>query len=235
MSNFRAHHLSAHLRMFVFLAVCSWVASTHAQTVTWQDLPWPADQNWLGPQGSPAVTNGNQITLTGQDVLSVQSFTGPLTISYDLLLPAKSTTDGIFETFFVPTGEAKTNLPNPDIVLQWSETQTGNDNLEAAKDHYATILWGNNPFSINTQTVYHVSISVAANGQVGWFINGNDVGLSNSVVVPYSSFQIRLSSWQPTQEWQVSNFTVVPEPATVTLLSAGLIGLCVVVRRRKSS
>jgi hypothetical protein len=235
MSNFCIRHLSTCLRMFVFLAVCSWVVSTQAQTVTWQDLPWPADQNWLGPQGSPAVTNGNQITLTGQDVLSVQSFSGPLTISYDLLLPAKSTSDGIFETFFVPIGEATTNIPNPDIELQMNETQSGNDSLEAVKDHGSTILWGNNPFSIITQTVYHVSISVAANGQVGWSINGNDVGLSNSVVVPYSSFQLRLSSWQPTQEWDVSNFAVVPEPATVTLLGAGLIGLFTIVRRRRSS
>jgi hypothetical protein len=234
MSNFRAHHLPAYLRIFIFLAVCSWVALTHAQTVTWQDLPWPADQDWPGPQGSPAVTNGNQITLTGQDVLSVQSFSGPLTISYDVLLPVKSTTDGSFETYFVPTGEGISNGPNPDVELLMNESQSGNDFLTATKNHGANTLWGNNPYSINTQTVYHISIGIAANGQVDWSINGNDVGLSNSVVVPYSSFQVRLSSWQPTQDWQVSNFVVVPEPATVTLLSTGLVGLFVVVRRRRS-
>jgi PEP-CTERM motif-containing protein len=234
MNNFRGHHLPAYLRIFVFLAVCSWVTLTHGQTVTWQDLPWPADQDWPGPQGSPAVTNGNQITLTGQDVLSVQSFGGPLTISYDVLLPVKSTTDGSIETFFVPTGEATTNIPNPDIELLMNETQTGNDNLGVAKDHDSTILWGSNPFSINTQTVYHVSIGIAANGQVNWSINGNDVGLTNSVVMPYSSFQIRLSSWQPTQEWDVSNFVVVPEPATVTLLGVGIVGLFAIIRRRRS-
>jgi len=168
-------------------------------------------------------------------VLSVQSFSGPLTISYDVLLPAKSTTDGSFETFFVPTGEGTSNLPNPDIELQMNENQAGNDSLTVAKDRGKSVLWGSNPFSINTQTVYHVSINLTGNGQVGWSINGNDVGLSNSVVVPYSSFQLRLSSWQPTQAWQVSNFAVVPEPATVTLLGAGLVGLFAVVRRRKPS
>jgi hypothetical protein len=233
MSNFHAHHLSKVLRTFIFLAVCAGAASTQALPITWQDAPWPVDQDWPGPQGSPAVTNGNQITLTGQDVLSVQSFSGPLTISYDLVLPVKSTTDGIFETYFVPTGQNISNVPNPDIVLYMTESQGGADSLAAAKDRFATVLWGANPFAIATQTVYHVAINIAGNGQVAWSINGNDVGLSNSVVVPYSSFQIRLSSWQPTQEWDVTNFAVVPEPATVTLLGAGLVGLFAVVRRRK--
>jgi hypothetical protein len=142
MSKFRIHHLPTCLRIFVVLSICSWTTSVLAQTVTWEILPWPSNQNWPGPQGSPAVTNGNQIILTGQDVLSAQVFTAPLTISYDVLLPVKSTTDGIIELFFVPTGEPTNLVPNPDIELLWFETQTGNDGLEAQEDHAATTPWG---------------------------------------------------------------------------------------------
>ena len=88
MRNFQTHHLSAYLRVFVFLAACSWVASAQALTVTWQDLPWPADQDWPGPRGNPAVTNGNQITLTGQDVLSGNY--GPDADSYLLVIGESS-------------------------------------------------------------------------------------------------------------------------------------------------
>ena len=234
MSNFRPHHLSAYLRTFVFLAVCSWVASTHAQTVTWQDLPWPDDSNWGGPRGQPAVTNGNQITMTGQDVRSVQSFAGPLTISYDLFLPSKTTTDGGFYLIFAPIGQPTNLLANPSIELYMTFSTVTSDQMYAFKDRSTPNLFGPYPFTVNAQTVYHTTVDVANNGQVDWTVNGQTIPLSNSVVVPYSSYQLRLSSWQPTQVWQVNNFTVVPEPATVTLLGAGLVGLFVVVRRRKS-
>jgi hypothetical protein len=186
--------------------------SVLAQSVTWQILGWPINQNWPGPRGSPAVTNGNQIILTGQDVLSAQVFTAPLTVSYDVILPRKSTTDGVFELFFVPPGESINLLPNPDIELDMNESQSGNDSLLVQDNHGASILWGPVPYPIATGTTYHVSVDVAANGQVTWAINGVDVGLNNAVVVPYSNFQIRLSSWQPTQVWQVSNFTVTSVP-----------------------
>jgi hypothetical protein len=205
-------NLHSHLRTLIVLTVCSWTLSVSAQTVTWQILGWPSNQNWPGPQGSPATTNGNQIVLTGQDVLSVQSFTPPATISYDVLLPTKSTTDGIIELYFVPTGEPSNIVPTNDVELSWSETQTGNDSLQVEKDHYTSILWGSVPYPLAAGTTYHVSVNVAADGQVSWAINGADVGLSNSVVVPYPNFQVRLSSWQPTEVWQISNFTVTTAP-----------------------
>lgn len=235
MDTFLVCRLAVCLRTFIVWAICSCTMSVLGQSITWQDLPWPANQDWGGPQGAPATTNGNQIVLTGQDVLSVQSFTGPLTISYDVLLPTKSTTDGIFELFLVPTGENPNLLPNPDVELDMFETQSGQDGLQVQKNHGSNILWGPVSYAIQTQTTYHVSVGVAANGQVSWSINGLDVGLSNSVVVPYSSYQLRLSSWQPTQVWQVNNFTAVPEPTTLTLVAGGLMGLLFGVGCRKYS
>jgi hypothetical protein len=210
MSKLRFLQLRTYLRTFIVLSICSCTISVFAQT-TWEILPWPSNQDWTGPQGSPATTNGNVITLTGQDVLSAQVFTAPLTISYDMLLPAKSTTDGIIELFFVPTGEPTNLTPNPGVELFWFESQTGNDGLEVA-ENYTTTLWGPVPQPLTAGTTYHFSVSVATGGQVSWSINGVNVGLSNSVVVPYTNFQIRLSSWQPTQIWQISNFTVGSAP-----------------------
>jgi hypothetical protein len=211
MSKFWIHRLCAYTRLFVVLSICSCTMSVLAQTVTWQILPWPLNQNWPGPQGSPATTNGNVITLSGQDVLSVQVFTAPATISCDVLLPAKSTTDGAFELFFVPSGESSNVLPNPNIELLTGESQSGDDLLQVLED-YTAALWGPIPYPISPETTYHFSVNVAVNGQVSWSVNGADVGLSNSVVVPYTNFQIRLSSWQPTQIWQISNFAVASEP-----------------------
>lgn len=213
MSKLRFRHLPTCLRMFVALSIFSGTLSVLAQTITWQLLPWPDNQNWPGSQGSPAVTNGDQIILTGQDVLSLQTFTAPLTITCDVVLPAKSTTDGTFELFFVPTGEKTNLLPNPDIELDMSESQSGDDYLDVQENHGALIPQGPIPYPIATQTVYHVSVVVAANRQVTWSINGQDVALTNLIVVPYAKFQLRLSTWQPPQVWQISNFNafkVVP-------------------------
>jgi hypothetical protein len=211
MSRFHFRHFQTCLRILVALSICSWTMSVLAQTVTWQILGWPSNQNWPGPQGSPATTNGNQIVLTGQDLLSVQTFTAPVTISYDVLLPAKTTTDGIIELYFVPTGEPSNIVPTNGIELAWFESQTGNDGVQVLQNQSA-LLYGPAPLPLAAGTTYHVSVNVATNGLLSWAINGVDVGLGNSVVVPYASFQLRLSSWQPTQVWDITNFTVTSTP-----------------------
>jgi len=206
------------LLTLIFLCIGTWALSVHAQSVTWQILPWPDNQNWGGPRGNPAITNGNQITLTGQNVLSVQSFTGPLTISFDVLLPARSTQNGSFDFFFVLTNQATNLEPDPNIDLQMGFDNLSSDHLTVYRNIVPNAnIWGPNPFTVSANTTYHYSISVAANGQVGWSINGQDVGLSNAVVVSYGTFKIYLSGWQPTAVWQVTNFTVTPQQTTLAI------------------
>lgn len=211
MSKFSGRSPYTYFGTLVFLFICGWALPAHSQTITWLDLPWPINQNWGGPEGSPATTNGNVITLTGQDVLSIQSFSGPVTISYNVTLTSETTSDGAFEFFFVPTGVASNTLPNPDVELQMGFNP---GNVQAQTNHGAAIMFSS-AYTINPPAVFSNVIAVAANGVVSWAINGQDLGLSNSVVMPYSSFQIRLSSWQPTQVWQVSDFTVTV-PVAIT-------------------
>jgi hypothetical protein len=194
--------------MFVALSICFWTMAVFGQSVTWQILPWPSNQVWGGSEGSPAVTNGNQIILTGQDVLSVQSFSGAQTFSFGVLLPNETVPNGAFEVHFVPTGEPTNLVPNPDVELDMTFPAIGQGGLQAQHNGGGgNFIWGPNPFTLATQTEYLVTISVTESGVVSWVINGQAIALSNSVVVPYSSYQIRLSSWQPTQVWQVNDFT----------------------------
>jgi hypothetical protein len=190
--------------MLLFLSMFAWGMASHAQTITWLNLPWPIDQNWGGPRGSAATTNGNVITLTGQDVLSTQSFSPPTVISYIVTLTSETTSDGDFQFFFVPTGVASNALPNPDVELQMGFNP---GNLIVQTNHNEGIVFSS-PFTVNAPAVFSNVVTVAANGVVSWTINGQEIALGNSVVMPYSSFQIRLSSWQPTQLWRVSDFVV---------------------------
>ena len=77
-----------------------------------------------------------------------------------------------------------------------------------------TQVWGDVPFSISAQTIYHHNvIDVSATGELTWIVNDLTNSIPSAVTVPFSQFQLELEGWQPSgPTWTVSNFTVVPEP-----------------------
>ncbi len=234
MKKARFHHLDAYLLLITVSCLCAWCTPSQGEQVTWQILPFP-DSNWPGPFGQPATTNGNLITLQGQPVRTLQTFSGPLRISYDVVLAFRPTgfgDDGSLQFFFLPPGETPTqSSPNVGLYMQFWNFRP--DGLSIATNNIDTV-WGVVPFSISAQTVYHVTIDVSEIGGLTWTIDNLTNSIPSTVVVPYSQFQLQIQGWQPGDTWQVSNFAVVPEPSTVALTSAGLLGLLVVIRRRRS-
>ena len=190
------------------LWLCGLARPTQAQSVTWQLLPL-YQTDWPGPFGQPATTNGNLITLYGQPVRTVQSFSSPVRISYDVLLPARTTTDGGLQMFFIPTGLASNQII-PDLLLYMTYRNYAPGDILQIVSNGSAVLWGDVPFSITAQTTYHVTIDVSASGGLTWIINNITNSIPNTVTVPYNPFQLELQGWQPGDVWQVSNFTVTP-------------------------
>jgi hypothetical protein len=216
----------------------SWSAPADAQSVTWQILPFP-QIDWGGLQGQPATTNGNLVTLQGQPVRTVQSFSGPLRISYDVLVDSRISTDGGLQLFFVPTG-LSSNLISPSMQFYFGY-RNRSDEFDAlfiqivSSNGAGTRVWGDVPFSISAQTVYHHTIDVSATGELTWIVNNLTNSIPSTVKMPYEQFQLELQGWQPGgPTWSVSNFTVVPEPNAATLVALGLVSILFFVRGRRS-
>jgi hypothetical protein len=210
----------------------AWNAPASAQSVTWQILPF-FQSDWPGSQGQPATTNGNVITLHGQPVRTLQSFSGPLRISYDVSVDARISTDGALQFLFVPTGLAS-NLYGPNMKLSFVYQNNPQSDVlridNVSSNSIATKLWGEVPFSISAQTVYHNTIDISATGDVtSWIINNVTNSIPSGVTIPFAQYKLELESWQPGgPTWTVSNFAVVPEPNTVTLVTASLAGLLLI-------
>jgi hypothetical protein len=202
-----------------------------AAPVDWQILPFPQDSDWGGYKGQPATTNGNVVTFYGRPVRSVQFFSGALHISYDVVLQAQNASDGAFQIAFVPTG-LPTNTAHS--IYTQLRMEYGPGDLVVGTNGAATYLWKYTPFNLNSQTVYHCEVDLSASGGLTWTINNLTNSIPSTIKVPYSSYQLDLLGWQPDNIWRVSNFDVVPEPATAILATVGVGLLLSVSRRRKS-
>jgi hypothetical protein len=194
--------------------MAAWTLPVRAQT--WQALPFPSDSSWPGPFGQPAVITNNEIILDGQPVRSVQTFSGPLTINFDVSLDARTTTDGALEMYFIPPGQSLSNsLTNATHfrIVYRNDPTLGPDALyfeQIISATTATPLWGPTPFPVATGTVYHVNMDVSPTGALRLNIDGKAFSLSNTVNVPFGQFQIQLEGWQPDDVWHVTDFTAVP-------------------------
>jgi hypothetical protein len=232
MKRFHIPYLNVCLIVTVLVFLCAGGVPVRGQSVTWQILPFP-DSNWPGPFGQPATTNGGLITLQGQPVRTVQSFSGPIQISYDVVLPARTMTDGGMQLYFIPQGFTSTQI-SPNLMLYMTYANGGQDSLQIVTNGN-TEVWGPTPFTIVTQTVYHVAVDVSGSGGLTWIINNTTNAIPNTVKVPFGTFQLEMDGWQPGDTWKVSNFSVVPEPATMTLVLGGLMGMGIAIRRHRSA
>jgi hypothetical protein len=221
--------VSRNICVLAFAAYCiwGWVTPATAQSVTWQILPFP-QSTWLGSHGQTATTNGNVVTLRGQPVRTVQTFSGPLSISYDVVLSSRPTdpgADGALEFFFVPLG-VSSNQVAPNISFQMVFRNYGSDTLLFQTNNGAAAFnISEIPFSITTQTVYHVGINVSGSGGLSWVVNNVTNPIPGTIKEPFSQYQLEIEGWQPTDVWQVSNFTAVPEPSAMALVTTGLMGM----------
>lgn len=236
----RARLISVFLRRFISLSICAWTVCVEAQSVTWQFLPWPANSDWPAQQGSPATTNGNQLILSGQDVETVQSYTAQSTISFDLnahsVWPLNP--DGHLFLYYVPLGQPTDVTPPQNTVIDLLFLTSGGNAITIYRDAFRSgqsTLWSGVPMNFSLQTTYHMVLESSASGQLNFTIDGQSFPVPGTDVMPYSDFQVRLATWQPGGNYEIDNFSVIPEPATLALVSVGLAGLLAASRRRRSS
>jgi len=196
--------------------MAAWTLPVRAQT--WQALPFPSDSSWPGPFGQPAVITNNEIILDGQPARTIETFSGPITMDCDVSLDARTTTDGAFWLFFIPTGVALDKTATNSIFFQLGFENFGQDVMGVFKRQGIpqnppdTALFSM-PYTLNTGTAYHVTLGVAGNGALSLSVNGQPYSLSNAAVLPFNQFQVQIAGWQPDAIWHVTDFTAVSGPA----------------------
>lgn len=211
---------SVHLRRLVLLSICACAVSAHSQSVTWQALPFPTDSDWPGPKGQPAIVTAAEVVLDGRPARTLQTFTRPVRIDCDAVLDARNTTDGAFWMFLIPPGESvNTGSFTNSVYFQLGFSNVGQDVLAIARKHNPspdTILYSA-IYPVIAQTTNHVTLGVAADGQVSLTFNGQSRPVPNTATVSFSQFQIEIEGWQPDAFWHVSHFTVTPEQTTLAI------------------
>jgi hypothetical protein len=232
------HSGQPRLLVLVLLSMLACALESRALTVTWQAQPFPTDSDWPGPTGDPAVITPNEVILNARPARSQQVFSGPLTINCDVFVEARTTSDGVFTLSFASPGQPLDKDLASQTAFQMIYRNpgdgSGQDGLLITQviNKSGNQVWGEIPFTVTGGTTYHLSMGVAADGALSLSIDGQSYPLPNSTAVPFSQFELQLGGWEPGDYWHVQNFTAVPEPATVMLVSLSLVGLAGIVRRR---
>jgi hypothetical protein len=173
----------------------------------------------VGPEWSPAVTDGSQPALT--------TFLGRYNNTFvDLTLPAQNGNDYLlsFDLYIIDSwdGSVHNDIFNViiDDVSRFSETFTNTAYGDPANfDDYQSFPEPLNPrtdiaFEAYLDAIYHIDIPFTASGST-MTIRFQDLGLQ-----PLND-----------ESWGIDNVAVTPEPTTIVLL--GLGGL--MLRRRKKA
>jgi hypothetical protein len=138
----------------------------------------------------------------------------------------------------VGTGYYVTPAITPSIITG-IQVATANDAPE--RDPLTVSLEGSNATGADlalgsSWTVINPSINLGIDTNPGRFILGPLVSFDNTT--PYTSYRVLVqtqrASANSTQYGELNLFAAIPEPSTIALAAAGLLGLAVAVCRRKS-
>jgi hypothetical protein len=182
--------------------------------IAWDVLPFPKDSNWQASKGEPPVMGQGDLLLHGQDVRTQRAYVAPVAIECDVVLESRTASDGSFDLYFLPTGQSLDAVLHQLTKFRIIYSNTGEygsvDRLEIDRQEGAKgfTVWTGPPFKVEADKVYHLKVSVLAAGKLDISINGADVSIPDTAVLPYRSFQVQLGGWQPANRWHVRNFSI---------------------------
>jgi hypothetical protein len=185
-----------------------------SRPMVWDRLPFPKDSNWQASKGEPAVMGQGDLLLHGQDVRTQRAYVAPVTIECDVVLEGRTASDGSFDLYFLPTDQPLDAVPHQLTKFRIIYSNTGDygsvdrleiDRLEGGRGF---AVWTGPLVKVEVGKVYHLKISLLAEGKLNVSINGVDSSIPDTVALPYRSFQIQLGGWQPANRWHVRNFSI---------------------------
>jgi len=179
-----------------------------------QPLAWDVvnlkDNDWSGPPRQMPVIEGDDLVLRGQEVRTQRTYSAPVTVEFDVMLEERLANDGYLTCLFVPATQAVDRDLERGLMLQFRYDRSGDwmsvYELFQHRPIYQGKDWSNSPLTIKPGSWHHLKYEAEKDG-LRITVDGQPYN-SGGVVVPYDTFYIELSGWQPTNRWHVRNFSV---------------------------